>query len=88
MFISIKGRIGKYNADVTGFYKENLDYLKRYIPMIYMREYGTEIPNEFEDITTIKELKSFVKEYMSDMDSYPYGFKHIDGVYCLYQCYG
>lgn len=88
MFINIKGYTGKFNAVVTGFYKDNLTYLKRYIPIIYMREYGVEIPKEFEDITTIKELKTFVKEEMSDMDNYPFGFKHIDGVYCLYECLG
>ena len=88
MFISIKGRMGKYNASVTGFYKGNLDYLKRVIPQIYAREFNEPIPSEFHEISTIKELKSFVKEHMVDMDNYPFGFKHIDGVYCLYECYG
>ena len=88
MFISIKGRMGKYNAIVTGFYKDNLDVLKRAIPIVYRREYGYEIPSAFYDISTIKELKEFVKEEMDDMDNYPFGFKHIDGVYCLYECLG
>jgi len=88
MFITIKGRMGKYNAVVTGFYKDNLDYLKKAITYIYIREYGIEIPKEFNDIKTIKGLKKFVKTEMDDMDNYPYGFKHIDGVYCLYECLG
>ena len=88
MFITIKGNIGKYNAIVTGFYKDNLSYLKRRIPTIYNREYDMLIPSEFHDITTIKDLKAFVKEHMDDMDNYPFGFKHIDGVYCLYECIG
>lgn len=88
MFISIKGDIGKYNAVVTWFYKDNLEHLKRVIPFVYMREYGREIPSEFHSISTIKALKEFIKENMSDMDNYPYGFKHIEGTYALYECIG
>ena len=88
MFINVKGYTGKFNAVVTGFYKDNLDYLKKTIPNIYMREYGGHIPEEFYSINTIKDLKEFVKTEMEDMDSYPFGFKHIDGVYCLYECLG
>lgn len=88
MFINIKGRMGKYNALVTWFYKDNLDYLKEIIPQIYMREYNERIPNYFHDITTIKDLKNFVKAEMKDMQDYPYGFKHIEGTYALYQCIG
>ena len=88
MFISIKGHIGKYNAIVTWFYRDNLDYLKIAIPRIYMREYGEQIPNEFDNIRTIKELKQFIKDHMSDMDNYPFGFKHIMGTYALYECIG
>ena len=88
MFISIKGHMGKYNAVVTGFYKGNLDYLKDVIPRVYAREYGEQIPEYFDEITTIKDLKEFVKTEMDGMDNYPFGFKHIDGVYCLYKCVG
>lgn len=88
MFIKIKGRMGKYNAIVTGFYKDNLDYLKKAIPVVYSREYGEEIPSYFHKIHTIKDLKNFVKVEMDDMDNYPFGFKHIEGVYCLYECIG
>lgn len=88
MFIKIKGRIGYYNAIVTGFYKDNLDYLKRRVQYIYGREYGMRVPQEFHDITTIKDLKTFIKTEMNDMDNHPYGFKHIEGVYCLYECIG
>lgn len=88
MFITIKGRFGKYNAIVTGFYKNNIDYLKKRITEIYSREYGETIPPYIHDIKTVKDLKNFVKTEMNDMDTYPYGFKHIDGVFCLYECIG
>lgn len=87
MFIKIKGRIGNYNCNVTSFYKDNLDYLKERIRYIYGREFGIEVPKYFNDIKTIKNLKQFIKDEMHDMDNYPYGFKHIDGVYCLYEAY-
>ena len=88
MFINIKGHNGKYNAIVTWFYKDNIEYLKEVIPNIYMREYGEPIPKYFHTINTIKELKSFIKMEMNDMRNYPFGFKHIDGTYALYQCIG
>lgn len=88
MFIKIKGRTGYYNAVVTGFYKSEMDYLKRRIKSIYQRETGEQIPNYFEDINTIKQLKQFVKVELHDMDNYPNGFKHIDGVFVLYECIG
>lgn len=88
MFISIKGWMGKHNAVVTAFYKENLDYLKEVIQNVYVREYGERVPDYFNGIKTIKALKEFVKTEMDDMDNYPFGFKYIDGVYCLYQCVG
>lgn len=88
MFIRIKGdSFGKYNAVVTWFYKDNLNHLKRVIPIIYLREFDEEIPSEFHDITTIKGLKDFVKSEM-DVCEYPYGFKHIDGTFALYECIG
>lgn len=87
MFIKIKGRIGNYNCNVIAFYKDNLDYLKERIRYIYGREFGIEVPKYFNDIKTIKNLKQFIKDEMRDMDNYPYGFKHIDGVYCLYEAY-
>ena len=88
MFIRLNGRIGYFNADVTWFYKDNLDYLKGRIKLIYLREIGGPIPDEFNSINTITALKAFIKEHMSDMDNYPFGFKHIDGTYVLYECYG
>ena len=88
MFIRIKGHEGNYNAIVTGFYKNNLDYLKRKIPVIYAREYGEEIPAYFNSIKTVKDLKNFVKVEMNDMDTYPFGFKYMDGILCLYECLG
>lgn len=88
MFIKIKGRIGYYNAVVTWFYKDEIDYLKKAIPRIYAREYGEQIPNYFDKINTIKDLKNFVKVEMNDMDNYPFGFKHIDGTFALYECIG
>lgn len=88
MFIKIKGKIGNYNAIVTWFYRDNLDYLMEVIPKIYLREYGDFIPKEFYYIKTIKDLKIFIKENMFDMDNYPYGFKHIEGTYALYECIG
>ena len=39
-------------------------------------------------IFTDDELKQFIKDEMSDMDNYPYGFKHIDGIFCFYEIYG
>ena len=88
MFIKIKGdHIGHYNCVVTWFYKDNLEHLKKVIPYIYSREYGRRIPSEFHEIKTIKGLKEFVKEEM-DTCEYPYGFKHIDGTYALYECIG
>lgn len=89
MFIKIKGHIGNYNCNVVGFYKGNLDYLKERIKYIYGREFGVETPSYFNEIKTIKGLKQFVKDEMiKDMRNYPYGFKHIDGIYCLYEAYG
>lgn len=88
MFIKIKGHMGMYNACVTWFYKDNIDVLKDIISRIYMREYGVEIPSEFYEITTVKGLKNFIKKEMNDMDNYPYGFKHIEGTYAVYQCIG
>lgn len=88
MFIKIKGHMGMYNCIVTGFYKGNLDYLLKTIRGIYGREFGVEVPSYYNEITTIKELKTFVKEEMGGMDNYPFGFKHIDGVYCLYEAMG
>lgn len=88
MFIKIKGHTGSYNAVVTAFYKDNLEHLKKSIKFIYGREYGNVVPDGFDDISTIKDLKKFIKEEMSDMDNYPYGFKHIEGIYCLYECIG
>ena len=88
MFIKIKGRIGYYNAVVTPFYIFYIDDLKYSIPRIYAREFHEEIPSYFHDISTIKDLKNFVKVEMHDMDNYPFGFKHIDGVFCLYECIG
>ena len=88
MFIKIKGdNFGMYNAVVTWFYRDNLDHLKKVIPKIYMREFDEEIPKEFHDIKTIKGLKEFVKEEM-DSCEYPFGFKHIDGTFALYECIG
>lgn len=88
MFIKIKGdHFGKYNAIVTWFYRDNLDYLKEVIPSLYIREYGEEIPSYFHDIKTIKDLKNFVKVEM-DSAEYPFGFKHIEGTFALYQCIG
>ena len=87
MFIKIKGdHFGQYNASVTWFYRDNLDYLKKAIPRIYSREYGEKIPSEFHDIKTIKDLKNFVKNEMDDCE-YPCGFKHIEGTFALYECY-
>ena len=88
MFIKIKGdHFGKYNAVVTWFYKDNLEHLKKVIPRIYRREYGEEIPSYFHKIKTIKDLKNFVKVEMDDCE-YPYGFKHIEGTFALYECIG
>ena len=88
MFIKIKGdHIGYYNASVTWFYRDNLDYLKEVITRLYAREYGEEIPSYFHDIKTIKDLKNFVKTEM-DTCEHPFGFKHIDGTFALYQCFG
>lgn len=88
MFIKIKGdHIGHYNADVTWFYRDNLDYLKKVIPRLYEKKYYGTIPSEFYDIKTIKSLKEFVKTYFDDWE-YPFGFKHIDGTFALYICYG
>ncbi len=88
MFIKIKGdHIGHYNAVVTWFYKDNLEYLKEVIPKLYERKCYGSIPSEFHNITTIKGLKEFVKENFNDWE-YPYGFKHIEGTFALYVCIG
>jgi hypothetical protein len=85
MFIKIKGKSGNYKCIVDEFYKENLDYLKEKIRYIYAREYGIEVPTEYNHIKTIKALKEFIKNEMKDMDNYPFGFKYINGVYCVYE---
>lgn len=87
-YIKIKGYTGKSLCGLTAFYKDNLDYLLEKIRRIYGREYGVEVPPYYNEICTVKALKEFIKNEMDDMDNYPYGFKHIDGVYCLYEAYG
>lgn len=88
MFIRLKGKTGMYNAVVTWFYKDNFDYLKEAVAFVYRREYGENVPVEYDEIKTIKGLKQFIKDEMEDMNNYPFGFKHIDGTYALYQCIG
>ena len=88
VYISIKGYTGKFNCQIIAFYKENIELLKEKVKNIYKDEVNFNLPSYFWEIETIKKLKEFVKtELVPYIDNYPYGFKHIDGVYCLYQAY-
>lgn len=88
VFINIKGYSGKFNCRVIGFYRENLEYLKDIIEKIYKERIDSDIPSYFWSINTIKELKEFTKtEMVPYMESYPCNFKHIDGIYSLYEAY-
>ena len=57
------------------------------IPYLALSEVTDKFTMAFNEIKTIKDLKQFIKDEMYDMDNYPFGFKHIDGVYCLYEAY-
>ena len=88
MYIKIKGFSGYHNCRVTPFYKNNFDYLKDRIKNIYRDNVDFTLPEFFWEIETIKDLKLFVKEYLVEyIDVYPYGFKYINGLYCLYESY-
>lgn len=86
MYITVKGFTGHFLADVVPFNMDNKERLQRIIERIYFNETGERL--EGDELRTLGRMKEFVRENLQDMDNYPTGFKHIDGIFCFYEIYG
>ena len=74
--IKVNGFEGQFRADVVPFNKYNKGTL---IDIMY--GLGIDVPLN----PTLKQLKEAARQYGNN---YPCGFKHIEGIYCYYQCLG
>ena len=74
--IKVTGFEGNFRADVIPFNKWNKEIL---IDAMYCL--GIDLPLN----PTLKQMKEAAREYG---DTYPAGFKHIEGRFCFYHCLG
>lgn len=87
MFIKIKNYSGKFNCNVVAFSKYNFEKLHEIVKNVFKNYNSEKLPSHYNDIKTLKDLKSFIKKYELDELDYPVGFKYIEGVYCFYEAY-